>query len=349
MRHSVHGLALLGTLACVLGASARPVQADRLIFQRGEMLYAAGADGKDSRRLFTVGKPLEVVWAASLDGRRIAWLTPVSGKGSLGRVSLKARPVAVYVADLSGQRRKRLFSTDNLRDRQGRVVTRLGVGGATTVRDGASSLEDWAPESLAWSADGKSLYLSCTLLGEQGGRATFVADSATGTVVVDAAQRWKSIAPITQVDARGSFLAGVGLVRTRDAARASGSESRFYPILVTNLAEGKTTSLLPPAVFVRDRPLYAAAHAPALAPDNKSLAFAAVGAGLWQVDLKGAVYRRLTRNPGDNAPRWSLDGKRVLFLSTRSAVTALYEITVAAPVKSRVLLSNVDRFFVVPD
>ncbi len=352
MRHLSHSVALLSALACLLAGSALPIQAERLIFQRGDALYAAGADGKDARRLFTIGMPLEVVWAVSGDGRRIAWYAPLAGKGGARTASLKVRPIAVYVADLSGQRKKRLFSTDNLRDRQGRPVTQIGVGTVATAatRDGGGLFENWTPDSLAWSADGKSLYLSCTLQSARGGRATFVADSATGAVVVDAAQRWKSIAPMTQVDARGPLLAGVGLAyQPGEAAQAPEPASRFYPLLVTNLAEGKTTSLLPSAFSGRSRPLYAAALAPALAPDGKSLAFATVGAGLWHVDVQGKTYRRLTRQPGDDTPRWSMDGKRLLFLSARSEVNDLYEITLAAPAKRRIVLPKVERFFVVPD
>ena len=48
-------------------------------------------------------------------------------------------------------------------------------------------------------------------------------------------------------------------------------------------------------------------------------------------------------------PRASLDGKRLLFLSTRAGVTALHELTLAAPGNSRALFSQVDRFFVIPD
>jgi Tol biopolymer transport system component len=127
--------------------------------------------------------------------------------------------------------------------------------------------------------------------------------------------------------------------------------------MVTNLAEGKTTSLLPPAFVPADRPPYALATSPALSPDARSIAFAALGNGLWQVDTDGRTYLQLTTDPADDAPRWREDGRQILFLSTRpgdpNATTDIYELSLTAspsePARRRPILSNVDRFFVVPD
>jgi hypothetical protein len=199
--------------AAVLCALAPAARAERLVFQRGDALYLANRSGGEVRRLFAIGKPTDGGWAPSPDGRRVAWYAPVKENRPPG-ASLQDRPVVVWVADLSGQRRKRLFATDALRDLQRRRVTQLSVGGAP------GAFKDWALDSLTWSADGKSLYLSCTLLNPTGGRATFVADAATGAVVVDAQGRWKSIAAVTQADARGPLLVGVGLDRLSGTAGA---------------------------------------------------------------------------------------------------------------------------------
>jgi len=358
----VHRVALLlALLAAVAAGSA--ARAERLLFQRGDALYAAGADGKNARRLFAPGKAEEGIgWAPSPDGRRLAWFAPLPlaldapAPDTGASAGLAARPVAVYLSDLGGQRRKRLLATNNLRDRQGRKVTTLFVGNEVPTENGASSLADWALDTLAWSADGRSLYLSCTFLPTVGGRATFVVDAATGACVVDGQGRWKNIAGMTQVDARGPLLVGVGLERTSDEGVVPNAESKFAPLTVTNLAEGKTVSLLPATFSSKRRPPYATALAPALSPDARRIVFAALGQGLYLVDTQGKAYRRLTTSPGDDQPRWSLDGKRILFLSAPTDAASpsaadLCEIDVrpSGTPPRRLVLANVDRFFVVPD
>ena len=349
----------LAVFACALALLGGAARAERLLFQRGDALYAAGMDGANARRLFVVGRGTEqedAVWAPSPDGRRVAWLERLpSGAADPARAAgLSARPVAVYVGDLSGRRRKRLLATNDLRDRQGRKVTRLFVGNEIPTENGVSSLADWALDSLAWSADGRSLYLSCTFLPSAGGRATFVADAQTGAVVVDAQGHWKNIAPMTQVDARASLLVGVGLARTTDEATTANAQNRYAPLLVTNLAEGKTVSLLPPTFSSARRLPYATALSPALSPDTRAVAFTALGQGLYLVDSQaGKSYRRLTTGAGDDNARWSPDGKRILYLSASldGAADDLYdlEIPVVGTGRGRLVLANVRRFFVVPD
>lgn len=349
-----HLLLLLGALALL----APPVHAERIVFQRGDALYIRERDGRETRRLFAIGNPLDTLWVPSPDGRRIAWAVPLKAKSS--GASLAARPMAIWIAELSGQRRKRLFSTDALRDRQGRRVTGLGVRpSGNPDSEGGGAFAEWALDSLCWSADGKSLYLSCTFLPTIGGRATFVIDAATGAAVVDAEGRWKSIAEMSQVDARGSLLVGVGLARAADGPEVRDSESKYAPLLVTNLAEGKTVSLLPAAFTSKNRPPYSIALSPVLSPDARTIAFSAIREGLWIVDVGGKNYRRLTARPSDDAPRWSSDGKRVLFLSvtanpgTARVATDLYEMPAIAAAtggdKRRLVIGNVDRFFVLPE
>ena len=355
------GVRRFGTaVACLFfaGMAAAAAHAERLVFQRGDSLYVAAGDGKDVRRLFAVGKPVGTAWAPSPDGRRVAWAAPVKATDRAG-LGLKARPMTVYLAELSGQRRKRLFATDDLRDRQGRTVERLNVG-RSPVPEGADGFDSWLLDSLAWSADGKSLYVSCSLIGNVGGHATFVVDSATGAAVIDAQGRWKSIAPVTEVDARGAHLVGVGLdrdPRTPVDTDAPPSEGRYRPLLVTNLAEGKTTSLLPPDVMADSPPPYSGAVTPDLSPDGRTIAFGTLGGGLWLVDLGGKAYRRLTEERADDMPRWSLDGKRVLFLSAgararngSASATGIYELP-APPARGsrRALIPDATAFFVVPD
>ncbi len=316
---------------------AAPARAERLVFQQGDALYVADADGQAVRRLFAIGGG-DTVWAPSPDGRRVAWLAP-RAVGAAGVFSpLSEEPVTVWVSDLSGRGRRRLLATSDLRDRQGRRVTQLSAGD-----DAAGAFAQWgAPDSLAWSADGKSLYLSCA--SREGRYATFIVDAGTGTAVVDAQERWKSIAPMTQVDARGPLLVGVGAARQRAAS----------PLLVADLAEGTIRSLPPADAAAANKLPPAGARHPALSPDAQTIVFAARGSGLWLVDTEGKDYRRLTQNGDDRSPRWSADGRRVLFLSpgsSRSSKAAAVLSRVEAPSgnRRRVLLTGVEHFFLVPD
>lgn len=356
MRGPSRVLAVL--LTCLSLVSPRAL-AERIVFQRGETLYVTNAEGREARRLFVVGRPFETRWAPSPDGRRVAWTEPLSASPNAG-ISLADRPVAIFVADLSGLRRKRLLVTNNLRDRRGNRVTRLGLGDHKPV-EGAENFSAWLLDGLAWSADGRSLYLSCALAGNLGGHATFVVDSSTGAAVVDAEGRWRSIGPVTDVDARGALLIGVTLASTKDSAaldRPLGA-SRFRPLLIINLAEEKTTSLLPATFAAKDAPTYAGANSPALSPDTGMVVFGTFGHGLWLVDTQGRNYRALTAGAGDDSPRWSSDGKRILYLSHPAGSAAgltdnLYDLPVPdnslhdRPAR-RLLIRDIVRFFVVPD
>ena len=336
--------------------SPSPARGERLLFQRGDALYVAETNGANVRRLFAMGRAdAGVVWSPSPDGRRVAWLIPLAASGGSREAGLRARPVAVYLGDLAGRHVKRVLATNDLRDRQGKAVTTLSVGAVGAP----ASLTDWALDALSFSADGRSLYLCCTHLKPAGGRATFVADAVTGAVIVDGQGRWKSVAPMTQVDARGSLLVGVGLARTTDAARPAGvsaatgrPDTRFAPLLVTDFAQGATRSLLPATFPSSRRPPYATALSPAVSPDGRTIAFAALGQGLFLVDTLGQDYRRITRNPADDAPRWSSDGQRLFYLSSAPDGTVgvyVLEIPPAGIARGRRVLPNVDRFFVIPD
>src|SRR3972149_3387708 len=48
---------------------------------------------------------------------------------------------------------------------------------------------------------------------------------------------------------------------------------------------------------------------------------------LWLVNADGAALRRLTTHPdADHSPRWTLDGKTIYFLSTRSGSPQIWRI-----------------------
>lgn len=368
-------------LIAALAVFLNPAAAQRLVFSRDGVLYASGEDGESLRRLFALGSGPDILWAVSPDGRRLAWLTRTTAKtaavAATPATGLAGRPAVVEVADLfsQGRRRKRLFSTDGgLRDRQGQPVTQLGVPPGTSGI--GSGMEEWEPVSLAWSADGRTVYLSCAHLAPAPtaesapapgaassaslplptARGTYGVDGATGAALVDAEGRWKLIAPVSHIEARGGLLVGAGVGR---ATLASG-ENIYAPLVVVNLAEGTRAPLYAAGQTPGSSlPHYAYALSPALAPENRSIAFVSVSQGLWTVDKFGKNYRRLVEGAVQR-PRWSLDGKRLLFLLPRPLAAGakliydLYQIdtpkdATTIPGPPRLILQSVDWFDITPD
>ncbi|MBB6049622.1 PD40 domain-containing protein [Armatimonas rosea] len=325
----VQSLVAMG-LALVLTGAAH---AERFIFQRGGALYSASRDGKESRKVLELGGATGTLWAASPDGRRIVW-TKTSSTETEG--NLATRPVTVFLSDITGRRQKKLFSTDSLKDRQGRGITEIG---ASVAGGEATTLNDWSLVSLSWSADGRTLYLGCTRVGAAPGVTTLSVDAQAGTALVDADGRWKSLAAVTQPDARSTYLAAVSL----------GREAGSAPLVVCNLAVGTAWTPVPP---LGGTPVYGAALWPALSPDGKKVVFASLPRGLWLAEGPGLQTRRLVS--GEVArPRFSEDNKTVLFLSPRPTTadkTAydLYELPVGSTTP-KVVLSDVDWFDLVAD
>ena len=314
----------LGFLLILL-LTVSPVRAERLVFQKGDTLYSATEDGKDARPLFSLPSA-DTRWAISPDGRRIVYVAIAPEKAE-GTESLATRPVAVYLSDLSGRRRKRLFNTSVLSDRLGRRVTRMGVAPSELPRGVSNrddlmkeleSFDNWTFHSLAWSADSRTLYFSCYKsippFGTFAG--TFTVDAAAGLAIVDADGRWKSVAPLLDLDARGTLL--VGVPDPLPIAGQSDSSPTSIPLVVANLAEGtRFTHPLDSSAALE----YTLASQPALAPENRAIAFfAAPNKGLWITDKFAKSYRRLVEGIV-RRPRFSSDGKQALFLLPRPGPT----------------------------
>lgn len=325
----VQSLVTLG-IALVLAGAAH---AERFVFQRGSALYSASRDGKELRKVLDISSGAGTLWAASPDGRRVVWTKALSTESE---GSLAARPIAIFLSDITGRRQKKLLSTDSLKDRQGRGITEVG---ATTLGGPATTLSDWSLVSLSWSADGRTLYLGCTRVGAAAGVTTLSIDAQAGTALVDADGRWKCLAPVTQPDARSTYLAAVSI----------GREAGSAPLVVCNLAVGNAWTPVPP---IGGTPVYGAALWPALAPDGKKVVFASLPRGLWLAEGPGLQTRRLVS--GEVArPRFSEDNKTVLFLSPRPTTadkTAydLYELPLGGTTP-KVVLSDVDWFDLVAD
>lgn len=373
-----------------LAVTAPSAFAQRLLFQRGTVLYAAEIDGSDPRGLFPLGEAPGALLAASPDGRRVVWMvrsapaepattppapvsSPAAGAATAAAApaDLESRPAMVFLSDMTGRHQKRLFSTDALRDRRGHKVTVVGADlpGDPDVRSSARQLSQWEPVSLSWSADARTLYLSCRLLSQTvAAKATFAVDAASGAALVDADGRWKSVAPVTDVDARGVILVGAGTAEA--AGPAAGAATRRYtPLMLINQAEGTRTTLYSPSASggagtgaavatAETLPDYAFALDPALSGnDNRYIAFTSANKGLWILDRTTSTYRQLLdRNV--THPRWTLSANGLYFLEPRPLADGkttydLYSATFAPRTGElaipQVVLQGVDWFDIVPE
>ncbi|MES2463275.1 MAG: hypothetical protein V4671_22100 [Armatimonadota bacterium] len=361
---------LLTALLSTLAGSATAAFAEQLLFQRGATLYAAEMDGTEARPLFDLGPVSgasasadgDAIWSAAPDGRRVAWMN--RGAAIVGAdptaVNLRDRPAQIFLSDLTGRHQKPLFSTATLHDRQNKKVTSVGINLLGAPEEiPVRKFESWEPVSLAWSADSRTLYVSCScLLPTLALKATFAVDAATGIALVDADGRWKSVAPMTDVHASGVLIVGSGAAQNQ-AGTVDAPAARYSPLYLTNLAAG-TRSPLFDAATQNTTPLpdYALTRTPALSGnDNRYIAFASVNRGLWILDRTTQQYRPLLER-SVLRPRWAAEATGLYFLEARpvQAGKTTYDLYAADFVPStgqlglpRPLLQSVDWFDVVPD
>jgi hypothetical protein len=338
---------MLPLFAAVL--AAQNARADSLIFARGGALYNVDAGGASpARRLSTAGDTPPALWSAAPDGRRIAYLLRAGSAGADAN-GLAARPATVYVSDLSGRHRKRLFSTDALHDRQGDTISALGVGEAS------AKFDDYEPLSLAWSADSRTLYISCVTFAGDGAKSTFAVDAASGIALVDAQGRWKSLAAVSAIDARGGRMVGAGFAPVGSPPIVAAE--RNGPLYMINLADGtKSPVVVAPG---GGGPELNAVADPALSPNEREVAFATAD-GLWALDRTTRTVRKLVDGVVLR-PRWSGDGNSLFFLLRRPGSEAspqfdLYAVDAPAdlsqpllPSPLRAVLQSVDWFDIVPE
>ncbi|MBC8101948.1 MAG: hypothetical protein H7Z41_05105 [Cytophagales bacterium] len=360
IRRSAFVIQLMVLLELSAG-NALSARAEQLLFQRGGTLYTAERDGTGTRPLFDLGPGLLLPWAASPDGRRVAWLRrrePVEG-GPPSAPNLRDQPATALLSDQTGRHQKPLFATDTLRDRQGKKITSLGVRSPAEAGDNPDlrKFALWEPVSLAWSADSRTLYLSCSYLGPDTAlKATFAVDAATGAALVDAEGRWKVVAPMTDVDARGAVIVGAGAA-LRPPVGTDTQGVRYAPLTLTNLALG-TRAPLYAAVAETPLPDYAFTRTPALSgKDNRYVAFSSVNKGLWIFDRTTQQYRPLLER-NVTRPRWAAEATSLYFLEARPAAPGgkpSFDLYAADFVPStgqlglpRPLLQGVDWFDIVP-
>jgi hypothetical protein len=337
---------VIGLLALILAPSAF---ADRLYLLRGDTLSVSTPSNKlgarESRKLTTIPKASGTLFAATPDGHRMVWgvLASPSTEGD----NLLTRPLTVTLSDQTGLRQKRLFTTDALKDRQGRIISEVGgvlAGGEVT------RLSDWAPKSLTWSADSRTLYFSCVLAGggDEGNGATFAVDAVSGAAIVDSNGRLKVITGLSAVDTRPGWLVGV-----RSLQKAGAGEKSYCSLYLSDLAKGEKKALPSKSSGV---PEYENASSPTLSPNADQIVFTASSGGLWWVDVATEKLQRLIRGEV-RSPKWRADGKTIFFLAPRPTVGNkptydLFELVLVKGVPQgapRLAAENVDAYALVED
>jgi hypothetical protein len=315
------------SLVLLLGLATTAL-ADRFFVERRGTLYVATAQSKEVRKVVAVAKPTTILWAVLRDGHRVVYGTRM-GEGA----GMMSAPLVVMLSDITGSRQKTLFQSDRLKDRQGNPISEVAP---LTAEASATTLAEWEPTTLAWGADGRTLYISCRQVSDPTQGATLAVDGVTGAAFVDAKGRWKVVAPFVQVDTRPKVLAGIGK----------------EGIGVVNVAEGVTQFFNAAGAT----PAYEMPLALALSPDAQTITFTGTGGGLWGSDVKGTSPKRWLSGEVKN-PRWRTDGKAVFFLAPRPTVGDtptydLFELALKAGVPQgtpRLLVENVEWFDVATD
>ncbi len=99
---------------------------------------------------------------------------------------------------------------------------------------------------------------------------------------------------------------------------------------------------------------------PHISPDGKWVAFVLAtpdkeanrnASNIWLIPAAGGATKQLTNSGHDNSPRWSPDGKRVAFISSRDGESQIYFVAVEGgePTRLTNAPSGVDNFLWTPD
>lgn len=292
-------LCCIGLPLAAVGGSAAPARAvaaaarnGSIVFERYDAnagmarLYVVQADGRGLRALARAEAPgSEPDW--SPDGRRIVFRRLVGAGGAAERAQL-------FVVGADGRSPRNLTAASC-------KATCLGN------------------EEPAWSPDGKRIAFVRSL-----GAAAATQPRAIGIFVMNA--DGTHVRQLTQRN---------GVFRTEDRAPAWSSDSKRIAFMSANTTfrpPGASTIYVINADGTHARSVRALAHAwpgagaPSWSPDGKRLLYSTycwfgncgqppVGAQLYTVGLDGKSPRQLTRLSGNAlAPRWSPDGKRIVFV-----------------------------------
>ncbi len=282
----------------------------------GGGIFVMGRLGESVRRLTQGG--FDPTWTA--DGRDVVY-----GSQSGGDPHARFAPGELLAVNVASGDRRRISEADAVQPRvspNGKLVAYWGLplqpsgkafagadrdvwvrpfAGGTPVRVTGGESTDWNP---TWSADGRSLYFSSDRSGSMN-LWRIAIDPATGRPLGEAQ-------PMTTPALWAGYMSVSADATVAYAAYDFSTAVRAVPFDPVKAAVAG-----PAAEVIAGRRAWTQ---PDVSPDGRLLALRSYRAqeDIYVVGTDGAGLRALTNDPAsDRLPRWSADGRSILFYSTR--------------------------------
>jgi Tol biopolymer transport system component/tRNA A-37 threonylcarbamoyl transferase component Bud32 len=285
----------------------------------GGGVFVMGATGESVRRVTDRG--FNPTW--SPDGQRLAYSTE-----SVMLPYARSGISELWIVELSSGRMQQIQAHDPVQPSWSphghriaywaltpgggrRDILTVGVDGGEPVRVTDGPALDWSP---VWSPDGRYLYFSSDRAGsmnlwrvpidERSGQT--LGDPQPVTIGASAARQWASLS------GDGKYLA---YVEYAQSSSIQGADLDPLSLTAGNL-KAVTEGSLP-------------AERPNLSPDDEWIAFNTTGVqeDIYVIRTNGQERRQLTNDVfKDRQPRWSPDGKTLVFYSNRSGSYEIWTI-----------------------
>jgi Tol biopolymer transport system component len=273
-----------------------------------------------------IGSSLGASWA---DGSTIVFATDHPSTG-LWRVSADGGESEVLTKPDAAQGESDHAFPSVLPDGRGVLFTTTAVGGADNAQVAVLDLRTGRREILV-RGGGQAEYVEPSAAS---GPTSFAGSGRSGYLIYAAAGTLRAVKfdPVR--------LEGLGdpvtveqdvLMKASGGANYAVSRSGTLVYMPGRTAETAIRSLVWVDRRGHEEPIAAPARAygpPRLSPDGKRVATSIADRGnieVWIWDLARETLRRLTFSPGvDSMPLWTPDGRRIIYMSTRSGLPSLY-------------------------